>query len=94
MVAKNTDKEIWRKTPGDYYSPSIHITESGGVGIDVGGHVLVAPIERWHEAGVAAFCVPDPNAKSSVNLFHPCPTKKSRKPNRSRKRKKTNEMAR
>jgi len=57
----NTDKEIWRKIPGDYYSPSIHVTEFGGIGINVGGHVLVAPVEKWYEAGVEHFTVPDPN---------------------------------
>ena len=66
----NTDKEIWKKIPGDYYSPSIHITEFGGIGINVGakilfrahgGYVLVAPIEKWHKAGIKAFTIPDPN---------------------------------
>ncbi len=49
-AAKNTDREIWRRIPGDYYSPSIFVTEKGGIGINIGGHVIVAPIERWHEA--------------------------------------------
>jgi len=48
QAGKNTDKEIWRKVEGDYYSPSIHVTESGGIGIDVGGIVIVKPIEDWH----------------------------------------------
>lgn len=43
----NTDKEIWREKPGDYYSDSIHVTEHGGIGINCGGHVIVAPIRRW-----------------------------------------------
>ena len=58
----NTDKEIWRKIPGDLYSPSIHVTEFGGIGINVGGYVLVAPVEKWHEAGVKHLTVPDPNS--------------------------------
>ena len=45
---KNTDVEIWRRTPGDYYSPSIHVTKGDGIGINCHGHVIVAPIERWH----------------------------------------------
>jgi len=45
---ENQDKEIWRKVPGDYYSPSIHVTVSGGIGIDVGGLVIVLPVEKWH----------------------------------------------
>ena len=53
-AAVNTDKEIWRETPGDYYSPSIHVTEKSrftkkiGIGINVGGHVYVKPVEEWH----------------------------------------------
>ena len=53
----NTDKEIWRKKPGDYYAPSIHVTEGGGIGMNVGGHVIVAPIERWHDAAELLMCV-------------------------------------
>ena len=47
---ENTDKEIWREVEGDYYSPSIHVTESGGIGVNVGGYVIVAPVEEWHKA--------------------------------------------
>lgn len=49
---KNTDKEIWRKTEGDYYSPSIFVTQLGNIGINVGGYVLIAPVEEWHKAGL------------------------------------------
>ena len=49
-AAKNTDKEIWRKIPGDVYSPSIHVTERGDIGIQVGGRVIVLPIEAWFTA--------------------------------------------
>jgi len=49
IPCKNTDREIWRKVPGDFYSPSIHVTESGGIGMDVGGMVVVMPIEGWHQ---------------------------------------------
>ena len=59
--ALNTGKEIWRKTPGDYYSPSIHVTEFGDIGINVGGYVLIAPIEKWHEAGIKHLTVSYPN---------------------------------
>lgn len=45
----NTDKEIWRKTPGDYYSPSIHVTKEGSIGINIAGLVFVMPADRWHE---------------------------------------------
>jgi len=47
----SNDREIWREKPGDYYSDSIHVTESGGIGINCGGHVIVAPVRMWHEAG-------------------------------------------
>lgn len=46
--AKDTDKEIWRKVKGDFYSPSIHATERGGIGMNVGGYCIVMPIEKWH----------------------------------------------
>jgi hypothetical protein len=49
--ALNADRELWRKVPGDYYSPRIHATEGGGIGIDVGGTVIVLPVELWHRAG-------------------------------------------
>ncbi len=47
---QNTDKVIWREKPGDYYSDSIHITDGGGIGINCGGHVIVAPLKMWHTA--------------------------------------------
>jgi len=47
----NTDKNLWRKIEGDYYSPSIHVTEDGNIGINVGGHVIVKPIEKWFLLG-------------------------------------------
>lgn len=53
IADQNTDREIWRKVPGDLSSPSIHVTEwegSGVIGINVGGHVFVAPVEEWHRA--------------------------------------------
>lgn len=46
--AKNTDREIWRERSGDYYAPSIHVTEEGGIGIDVGGTVIVMDVRDWH----------------------------------------------
>ena len=47
----NTDKNIWRKVERDYYSPSIHITQDGNIGINVGGHVIIMPIESWFLLG-------------------------------------------
>lgn len=50
--AQNTDREIWRETPGDYYSPSIHVTKDGGISINVSGSVIVLPIRALHEAAL------------------------------------------
>ena len=45
----NTDREIWRGPEnGGYYADSIHVTEGGGIGIHVGGHVIVKPLRDWH----------------------------------------------
>jgi hypothetical protein len=44
----NNDKEIWRKVDGDYYSPSIHVTANGQIGINVGGYVFVKDVSEWH----------------------------------------------
>lgn len=48
---ENTDREIYRAAPGDAYAPSVHVTASGALGIDVGGHVIVLSLERWHALG-------------------------------------------
>lgn len=53
----NTDKEIWREKNGDYHSDAIHVTEYGGIGIKHNGHVIVATIKNWHEAGELFLCV-------------------------------------
>lgn len=44
----NTDRELWRETKDHYYSPSIHVTEHGGIGINVGGTVHVMGVRTWH----------------------------------------------
>ena len=33
----------------EHYQPSIHVTSSNGIGMDVGGKVIVLPIETWHD---------------------------------------------
>ena len=48
-VALNTDRELWRETD-DYYADSIHVTETGGIGINCAGHVIVAPLKVWFAA--------------------------------------------
>ena len=49
---QNTVKEIWRQKPDNAFSPSIHVTETGCIGIDVGGHVIVMSVEKWHALGL------------------------------------------
>ena len=50
---KNTDVELWREPQQDgkvdYYSNSIHRTDRGGIGINVGGSVHVMTLEEWHK---------------------------------------------
>ena len=45
---RNTDTEIWRQNKDDFYSPSIHITEQGDIGIKVRGSVIVLSAREWH----------------------------------------------
>lgn len=45
---ENTDRELWREREDDYYADSVHVTKGGGIGINVGGHVIVKPISEWH----------------------------------------------
>jgi hypothetical protein len=52
-LAKNTDKEIWRERPGDYYSDAILVTEHGSIGINCGGNVICRTAKQWHELAVA-----------------------------------------
>ena len=47
-ATQNTDRELWREPPGDYYANSIHVTAGGGIGINVGGKVYVKPLKDWH----------------------------------------------
>ena len=51
-AAQNTDRELWRA--GDAFSDSIHVTEFGAIGINVGGHVIVMPLAEWFKAAVRA----------------------------------------
>lgn len=44
---KNTDRELFRDEPKDYYAASLFVTETGGIGINVGGTVYVKPIREW-----------------------------------------------
>lgn len=44
----NQDIELFRETPGDYYSNSLHVTKDGRIGINCGGTVFVMPLKEWH----------------------------------------------
>ena len=54
---ENTDRELWR----DDWQGTIFITERGGVGINVGGHVIVKPLRDWHKAFAEATAPPTPD---------------------------------
>lgn len=45
---ENTDVELWRERRGDYYSDSMHVTQEGAIGINVGGLVFVKSLKEWH----------------------------------------------
>lgn len=58
----NTDSELWRESFGDFYANSVHVTKTGSIGINVGGIVIVMPLEKWHAAALATLSVqPVPN---------------------------------
>lgn len=50
--AANTDRELFRENTGDpagsYYEHSVHVTEDGCIGMNVGGTVIVGRISDWH----------------------------------------------
>ena len=60
---KNTDTLIWRKDNHDAFSPSISITSQRGVAINVGGYVIVKPIEEWF-----ALANPAPKPSKGCNI--------------------------
>lgn len=62
----NTDRELWRETEGDYYSPRIFVTSQGGIGIDVGGHCIVRPIKGWFDLAAKLAPLPAPNYGSGA----------------------------
>ncbi len=62
-ACESTDRQIWQKNEGDYFSPSIHATGGGGIGINVGGHVIVMSVEKWHALGRLRVALDDVNAE-------------------------------
>jgi hypothetical protein len=48
---QNTDHELWRESDDrSQCTPSIHVTQDGGIGINVGGTVKVRTLREWHAA--------------------------------------------
>lgn len=68
--ARNTDRELWREREGDYYANSIYVTEGGGIGIDVAGHVVVKPLAEWHALATWK-CKAQPRAVEPSDCNHP-----------------------
>lgn len=69
QAAANTDRELWREGGGDgngmsYYEPSIHVTERGGIGINVGGTVFVKTLREWHALAAESETFPTENVNS------------------------------
>lgn len=56
-AAQNTDRELWREPTdnigAEFYMPSIHVTQGGAIGINVGGRVFVMPLRAWHALALA-----------------------------------------
>lgn len=52
-TCQNTDRKLWEAEPNEkfLFPPSIHVTATGGIGINVGGHVIVMNVEKWHALG-------------------------------------------
>ncbi|WP_139247696.1 hypothetical protein [Hyphomicrobium sp. CS1GBMeth3] len=49
----NTDRHLWPDVSEHADADSIHVTKDGGIGINVGGHVIVMPLRMWFSAALA-----------------------------------------
>lgn len=62
QACENTDRELYREPDetgnGDYYCNSLHVTDSGSIGMNVGGMVHVMPIRDWWELANEANPIP------------------------------------
>jgi hypothetical protein len=87
--ALNTERELYRENTGDpagaYYENSIFVTESGAIGMNVGGTVICQPIADWHEMAstahlrkikasslgcAAPVVMPMPTTAAALGAFH------------------------
>jgi hypothetical protein len=71
QCAQNTDSQLWREPPGDAYANSIHVTEGGSIGINVGGLVFVKTLAQWHALAEAAQHVAEPTAAPNEPVAPP-----------------------
>jgi hypothetical protein len=46
-ACENTDQHLWPIVSDRGDADSIHVTKDGGIGINVGGHVIVMPLRKW-----------------------------------------------
>lgn len=70
QAVENTNRELWRERPGDFYSDSIFVTENGSIGMNCGGTVAVMPIRQWYAC--MRECFPKPAAwLSSIDAALP-----------------------
>ncbi len=46
---ENNDRHLWPETsPVDAPEEKLFVTSAGGIGINIGGHVIVRPLREWH----------------------------------------------
>lgn len=54
MTCENTDVKLWEEPSVDFHSHfhrgKIFVTRQNGIGIECGGHAIVAPLKTWHES--------------------------------------------
>ncbi len=48
---QNTDRHLWPLVSDNAHCATMHVTASGAIGIQCGGHVIVMPLEKWHALG-------------------------------------------
>jgi hypothetical protein len=61
-TCENTDTHLWPIVTRDSepFPDSIHVTASGGIGINCGGLVIVKPLKEWHALAAKDLPKPDP----------------------------------
>ena len=59
-AARNTDAHLWPIVSEEPFPDSIHVTADGGIGINVGGHVIVKTLRDWHALAAKEVVFPYP----------------------------------